>query len=311
MPTVTGDYICDKSTELIEQIDRNIQTEEECRQVIKDAVSGGITYAKKVSECTDNRLVYVLRSGGKVIGEFVMEPKGETVHGYTPWAVTSDSFDLSFLISDTVSTTVPYDYPVYVNGNALDSDYITKTDIRFDELKEFYNNYSLPYMVTYEAGPCLGQIQLTVTDPDGGEVTVDENTDVNTFLDNCTDSEKEALDDFIDTYVRRYVTFTSNVNDDREGNYNRLVAYMVPGSTLADRMQQAIKGLKYAASKSDKIVSITIHHYVNIGDGKYMCDVTYLVDTTGHKGTVRTTNNIKVIITETAKGLKAESMTSY
>ena len=45
MEQLTEDHICDSSAELIAQIDHNIQSEEACRQVIKDALSEGITYA--------------------------------------------------------------------------------------------------------------------------------------------------------------------------------------------------------------------------------------------------------------------------
>lgn len=311
MELVTDEYVCDRSAELIGQIDHNIQSEEACRQAIRDAVSEGITCAKKTSECTEDRMVYVLRSGKQVIGSFVMEQRGETVHGFTPWAVVEDSFDLSYLITGTVSTTAPSHYPVYVNGNLLTEEYVTESGIEFAELEEFYGDYELPTMSTYVAGPCLGEINLTVTDPDGNEVVIDEQTDMNVFINNCTEDEIEALDTFTEAYIRRYVTFTSSVNDSRYENYADLVAYMVPDSKLAERMFDAIDGLYYAQSYADKIVSITINHRVNISDGRYMCDVTYVVDTTGRAGVVQTINNVKIIIVETNDGLKAEAMTSY
>lgn len=311
MELVTDEYICDRSEELIGQIDHNIQSEEACRQVIKAAVSEGITCAKKTSECTEDQLVYVLRSGKQVIGRFVMEPRGETAHGFTPWAVVEDSFDLSYLITDTVSITAPSHYPVYVNGNLLTEEYVTESGIEFAELEEFYGDYELPTMSTYVAGPCLGVINLTVTDPDGNEVVIDEGTDMNIFINNCTDQEVKALDAFAEAYIHRYVTFTSSVNDSRYENYADLAAYMIPDGKLAARMFDAIEGLYYAQSYADNIVSITINHRVNIGDGRYMCDVTYLVDTTGKAGVVQTTNNVKIIVVETSDGLKAEAMTSY
>lgn len=311
MELVTDEYICDRSAELIGQIDHNIQSEEACRQVIKDAVSEGITCAKKTAECTDDRMVYVLRSGKQVIGSFVMEHRGETVHGFTPWEVVEDSFDLSYLITGTVSTTAPSHYPVYVNGNLLTEEYVTESGIEFEELEEFYGDYELPTMSTYVAGPCLGEINLTVTDPDGNEVVIDEQTDMNVFINNCTEEEVKALDTFTEAYIRSYVKFTSSVDGSNYENYANLTTYMVPNGKLAERMFDAIDGLYYAQSYADKIVSITINHRVNIGDGRYMCDVTYVVDTTGRAGVVQTINNVKIIVVETNDGLKAEAMTSY
>ena len=221
------------------------------------------------------------------------------------------SFDLSYLITGTVSTTAPSHYPVYVNGNLLTEEYVTESSIEFAELEEFYGDYELPTMSIYVAGPCLGEINLTVTDPNGNEVVIDEQTDMNVFINNCTEEEVKALDTFTEAYIRSYVKFTSSVDGSNYENYANLTTYMVPNGKLAERMFDAIDGLYYAQSYADKIVSITINHRVNIGDGRYMCDVTYVVDTTGRAGVVQTTNNVKIIIVETNDGLKAEAMTSY
>ena len=310
MARLDADYVCSRSGDLIAGIDHNIQSEEECRQVIRDALSGGITCAKKVSECTDTKLVYVLRSGGKVIGEMEMTPQGETVHGYTPWAVAGDRFDMSFLTTGTVSATAPSDYPVYVNGKLLSEAYITQTGIQYPELADYYEKYTPPYMVSYEAGPCLGQIAIQVKDPQGNDVVIDENTDLSPFYENCTEEELTDLMDFLNAYIDRYVIFTST-SSNRQANYKNLVAYMVPDSTLAKRMSKALDGLQYANPYPDKLVSVTVNRCVNLGTGHYLCDITYLADVHGRQGVVSTTNNVKVIVLQTQDGLKAESMLSY
>lgn len=310
MAKLDGEYVCDRSSGLIAEIDHGIQTEEECRQVIRDTLSGGISYAKKVSECSDTRLVYVLRSGGKVIGEMVMTPRGEGVHGFVPWAVTEESFDLSFLLTDTVSVTVPSQCSVYVNGKLLSDAYITETGIQYPELSEYYADYEPPYQVRYQAGPCLGEISLQVKDPQGGDLQIDENTDLTPFLENCSEEELSQVNAFLDTYLSRYVRFTST-STNLEANYRDLVACMVPGGTLAKRMKQAMDGLQYASKTPDKLVSITLNRCVNLGGGRYLCDVTYVADISGHAGVVSKTNNIKLILLQMEDGLKAESMLSY
>lgn len=310
MAKLDGEYVCDQSAELIAGIDHGIQTAEECRQVIQNALRGGISYAKKVSECTDTRLVYVLRSGGKVIGEMEMTPQGEAVHGFTPWAVTADSFDLSFLLTGTVSATVPSQCSVYVNGKPLGDEYITETGIQYPALAEYYADYIPPYQVRYQAGPCLGEISIQVKDPQGNDLVIDENTDLTPLMENCTEDEMTLIEAFLDTYFSRYVRFTST-STDREANYRNLVACMVPNGTLAKRMKQAIDGLKYANLTPDKLVSISRNWCVNLGGGRYLCDVTYVVDVSGHAGVVSKTNNVKLILLQTEDGLKAESMLSY
>jgi hypothetical protein len=314
MEQLTEDHICDSSAELIAQIDHNIQSEEACRQVIKDALSEGITYARKAAECTENRQVFALRSGKQVIGSFTITASQPDEYGFTPWQFAEDSFDMSFLLGQSVSATAPEGYPVYVNGVQLGSSYVTdQQTIPYAVFEEYYDDFDLPSFtkVTYKAGPFLGDFPMEVKDLQGNPYVFDENVDINSFVDNCNEAEIQKLDTFINAFIDRYVVFTGSANKTRFDNYDRLVVYMVPDSMLATRMRDAIEGLHFAQSQGDKIVSITANHLVNIGDGRYLCDVTYLVDTTGREGVVQTTNNVKIIVVETTDGLKAESMTSY
>lgn len=311
MEKLTEDYIIDQAADLIASIDHNIQSEEECRTVIREELSEGVRYARKSAECTESREVYVLRSGKQVIGQFAISAQAADEYGFTPWVVTEESFDFSYLIGETVSITAPDNYPVCVNGTQLDSSYVTVSGIEYTALEEFYEDFTLPMMLTYEAGPFLGNFPMEVTDPEGNSVTIEESADMNQFLDNCTDAEKEELEEFIHTYVERYVTFAGSANGMYWDNYYKLMNYVVPDTALADRLYNALEGLAYAHSIKDDVTSIDIHHLISIPDGRYICDLTYLVDTVNQHGSLQTTNNIKVVLVQTDNGLKAESMTAY
>lgn len=312
MEKLNAAYITDSCDDLIAQVDHHIQPEEECRRIIEEAIGEEITHAKKASECTDTHLAYVIQAKKRVIGTVTFDAVTEDEYGFPQWEFTGDSFDMSYLIGESVGITAPHDYPVYVNGAKLDERYITESGIRYEALDGYYEDYDLPTMSTYAAGPCLGELELVVKDLDGNTVVIDENTDMNEFVHNCTDREREELDTLIESFLGRYVIFTGGANKTRKDqNLQNLLVYIVPGSKLAGRMKNALDGLTYAQSKNDVIQDITVHHYVNFGGGRYMCDLTYLVDTTGREGVVQTTNNVRMIILETADGLKAESMTSY
>ena len=312
MEQVTPDYICDSSAELIASVDHHIQSEEECREVIKAAVSGKITYAKKTSECTEDKMVYVLRTAGKVIGRVVLEPWGEERYGFTPWAVTEDSFDFSYLKTGTVSATVPHTLLVSVNGNVLDESYMTESGFHYEALEAFYGRYeNLPTYGSYEAGPCLGEITLQVEDSQGNPVTVDENTDFNAFVDNCSEEELARLESFNQEFIKAYIKFlTSNMNN-RVTNHKALKPYLVPGSDLAIRVKNALDGLQFGQSKSDKLVELTVNRAVRISDDRYILDVTYVVDTKGRQGVVQTTNNAQYVAVQTEEGLQVEMLLSY
>lgn len=311
MEQLTAEHICDQSGDLIDSIDHVLQSEAECREKICAVVESGMTYAKKSSASDDTKTVYVLRCGSQVIGSVTMTAAEVDEYGFTHWQVGEEAFDFSFLIGKADTVTVPSDYPVYYNGVLLDERYMTETDLRYDALDVFYGDYALPTMVTYAAGPVLGEAAMAVTDPDGGEVVIDENTDYNAFLSNCTADETQALDTFARDFVKRYVAFTGSANKTSKSSYDSLIEYVVPDSDLHTRMKLALDGLAWAQSQGDKVVSITVNRLVNIGGGKYICDVTYEVDTSGREGVVRTTNNAKFVIVDSGTGYQVELLISY
>jgi len=310
MAQLTPDYICDSAQDLIDQIDHNIQSEENCRQAIRDAVSDGVTFARKSAECTDTLNVYVLRSGGKVIGQVELIPQGEERYGFTPWVVSSDSFDLSFLIGETASITVVNDFNVYVDGQKLDESYVTEKDIKFETMEEFYGEFNLPTMTTYTAGPRLGTTEFTVTDADGNPVVIDENTDLRSFLNNCPEDLHQELETFAADFITHYARYLSSRRETYWANYTTVIKYVVPDSDLADRLYNAMEGLYFGQSTSDVISSITVNCLTELGD-RYFCDITYEVDSEGNEGIYHSVNNAKFIILRTQNGLKVEMLMSY
>lgn len=311
MEKLTATYICNASAELIASVDRNLQSEESCRQVILDALNGNFTYSKKASLCTNELQVYVVESGDHVIGTVEMTQTGESRGGFVRWQVIKESFDLSFLRTDPISITVPQDFSVSVFGNKLSEQYITQQNVPYAALAEFYNAHSLPHMVTYQAGPFLGQANFSVTDKNGNAVTIDDSTDLSVYMDNCTTEEISALNTICKDFVQSYVDFTSRTGGDNTVNYNRLKQYLVPNGELAKRMHDALDGLYWVTDRGATLSQLDINHYVRTGEGKFICDLTYVVDTRDFNGNIQSTSNIKIIVTETAGGLKVEYMLSY
>ncbi len=310
MEQLTNEHIVDQCQATIDQIDHNLQSEEECRKILLAQLEGGIRHAKKTKECTDTRLVYVLRAGTKVVGEFAIEANEPDQYGFTTWEVADESFDMSYMIGKPQTVTAPDACIVTVNGVALDESYIIEDNIPYEDIKEYYDDYELPCQVTYEAGPLLGEFQMVITDQDGNVVTFDENTDWSVYYLNCTDEELQKVDDFAELFLERYVDFTGSNKNTRHTTYNALIKHVLEGSDLAKRLKDAIAGLQFGQSKGDEIVSIVTHMHIRL-DQKYLVDLTYEVDTTGKEGVVRTTTNARLLIAETEKGLKVESIIIY
>lgn len=312
MEDISPQYVCDRSGELIAGIDHRLQSEEECRQVILDYLSGGISYARKTSECNDTQTVYVLRSGGKVIGNVTLVPQGQARYGFTPWAVSGDSFDLSFLIGETETITVDYRMKVYAGSALLDESYVTETGIPYDAVADFYGELELPYKVTYTAGPILGETLLHAVDAQGNPVEIHEESDLDSYLDNCDKAVYKEVDEFNRDFIDRYVRYLTSRRDNREYNYERLVPLLIDGSDLEKRISNAYEGLEFGQSQSDTIVAFTSNHIIDLGDGKYLCDVTYEVDTLGRDGEFhRSVNNAWLFLVRNEDGLKAQRLLSY
>lgn len=306
--TLTPEYVCNASALLIAKIDHNLQSEEACRKVIENALQGELTCAKKSSLSTDTKQVYAILCGKQVIGTMQMEQRGKDAFGFSPWVVIEDSFDLSYLLTEPVSVTVPSDYPVSLWEKKLTPNYITENHIPYPSLKEYYEAYSLPFMVTYTVGPFLGQPKIHITDPNGIPVSIDKDTDMSIFLNNCSSAEIDALDSITNAFISHYVDFVSEKNNDTMNNYHRLTQYLVPNGDLAKRMYLALDGLNWVSDRGAVITSLDIHHYINIGDGRYLCDLTYKVTSKTYNGNSQTVNHVKMIYLNTVAGLKAETM---
>lgn len=308
MEKLTPEYIADNCDELIAKIDPNIQSEEACRKMIIASLTEKITCAKKTTDSTEDHHVYVIRCGAKIIGSMEMNRDGAQVQGLTTWQVKGDSFDLSYLMTEPKSITVPDHFSVYAGDSLLSKEFITQSDLKYSVLKEFYSSFELPTMVTYTAGPFLGEVELTAKDADGNAVVFDENTDMNSFLKRATEEEKKDLDKIIEDFLTYHMKMSANAGNSPTANYNALKKYMVPNGDLAKRMKEAIGGLKWITDRGAKMKSIDTAEYISLGNGRYMCDVTYVVNVYGLGGRIDTTTRVKLILLETDNGLKAEAM---
>ena len=318
METVTPEKVVAGSQALIDQTDENLQNPEEVRQYLLDSISEPITYARKASSCTETSQTYVLRSGSQVIGSFTIVSGCPDKYGFTPWTLEGEEFDLSYLMgTEKITVTIPdgLGIQVKVNGVVLDESYIVNTEsTEFEVLEDFYGKYDLPVFTlhTYEAGPFLGDaVSLEVLDSEGNPFVYDESFDPNVLIELADETVTAELDAFVEEFLDAYVLFAGCANDSRYANYSNVIRYVVPESNLAKRMKEALDGLQYAQSRGDVVDTITVHHMVQLAADTFLCDVTYLVNTTGNEGVVQTTTNVKMVIVRSAGKLLVESIIGY
>lgn len=305
---LTAEHIFNASEDVINQVDHSLQSVEQCKETVINALSEGFTFVKKATASTESKHVYMVLCGKQLIGTVTLTQCQKAAYGFTAWEVTSEEFDLSFLLSEPVTVTVPAALQVSVYGNTLSETYITNNSVPYPLLEKFYKDYSLPYLCTYTAGPFLGAPQINITDSTGKEITLAENTDFSEFLPQCTDAQREDLDAAADSFIRKYVDFVSETNDDTSGNYSRLCALLVPNSDLHKRVHGILDGLLWVSDRHASLDSLDIHKYISLGDNRYLCQLTYVINTKTYAGASRSENHVTVIFQNTASGLKTEMM---
>lgn len=309
----------DQVAQAIADMPHEVQSDEECAQVVKDMLSAGISYARTASTDSADSINYALRCGDKVIGKVTLIEDSsladQVQYGMLPWIVSGAEFDFSGLYS-SVEVTVPKSYTVMLNGTTLGSEYIIEDDIQFDLLKDYYSSYpKLPVMVTYRYEHIIGELDPVILDDHGNEVLLDESRGQEQFLNNCSDAELAKLTDFTERFAERYQSYNAGIGDDPATVYvNRLAGYIMPGSDLEFRMKAAQDGLGWAHTNSINIEYTILNSAVSFGEGVYLCDYSSAFTTKGINGTQDFENNIKMIVidkTGDMSDLRVAEMSMY
>lgn len=305
-------HIQDLTRDFIQSVNHNVQSDEDCLEIIADSIKDGVTYARKMSECTDDKMVYMLMSDGNTIGKVVLTAQGKGSFGFANWVVTEESFDFSHLLNDGVTLEVPEHYKVYADGKLVSQKCIVQRDTPIEVLKDFYADYdTLPYMVTYEVGPYLGEVEITITDAEDNPVTQEQAKDLAFILDNCSGAETDTLDHLVSGFIDSYVRFSTNANGALDANYADILTYIVPESALAQRMEDALNGLKWVNNQEAEILSKEVHYRTRLAGGLYLYDISYEVKVTHQGNTTTTTENVRFLLSQTTEGLKVERMLNY
>ena len=296
------------SDDLFSQLNTQIINEEKCREYIRALVATA-EIVKSRDDSNDSQIVYLLRSGDRILGKLVLRPEEKSRFGFTHYTITPEDFDFTYLCGEQ-QITVPEGWSVRCNGKPLGADRIVSSDGQYALLEEFYDDplYNLPRLVTYDTGRYMMDMNIQVLDPQGREVP---NPGEDAFSDNCTEDEKARVTGLAYSFVEAYIAYSSNSNQNTSGNYYRLVSLIVEGSTLQKRMRYAVDGLSWASSMGDELQSIDFHHVMNLGGGYYLCDLTYYNNTIGRKGLVTTENNLKLIMVDNGNTILVNAMSSY
>lgn len=286
--------------------DGNLQSEEE-RKAWAEELLAVATYPKIVNRSGPELKVYSIRTGGQQIGTVTFTATDPGRYDLSEWQLSEEEYDFSEFIH-TTAVTIPQDYSLVVNGVTLDGSYITEDAVPYQYLTECYEHYeNLPYMVHYESGQYYGDVEIRVLNGEGKEVKPEDLRE-EVFLDNCEDELRARMEEFIPALLEKYVFFSSDLHGRSMLYYADLYHYVVPGSMLSIRLQQAFEGLGYERPRDLKFLGAQINLLTGLGDGKYLADVTYQTEITGKEDTVTTEEHVRIVICEQKGKLQAEAL---
>lgn len=293
-----SEHIRALSKDFVSSLDHHLQSEEDAYALIESLFQGELHYSKNNIESTDERLVFAILSGQRMLGTMALERGG--AGNDIVWSVSDESFDFSDLLN-SAEFLAPAEWQLSCNGNPLGEEYITERGIRYPSMEEAYDyGFELPTLVRYEIGNYIGEPSVMARDADGNEAELRDDPAAYTLSDRCTADERARMEDFTRRFLPLYIAFMSNSNHNAYDNYARVHPYLLPGSDLESRFLNAIGGQVYSHSKGDVLHDVVVHGVFELGGGEFLIDVDYQVDTTGNAGTV--TNDAGMLIVAEDQG---------
>lgn len=303
------------------QMPHEYQTDEEVSEYVKQMFSGPIEYYDAGTDSDSDTKTYMLVCDNKCFGTVTLVKDATkearySVYGYElplpwdlrPWIVSDEEFDFNGLYS-SIQVTVPSTYTVLLNGKALTLDYIVERDIKFDSLKNYYEDVpNLPTKVKYEYDNIIGNIEPVIQNESGEVIVIDPEKDDSQFIEPCGGDQLTRLDAFCSKFTYEYLRYISGIN--KGAGYGNLAPYLQSGSKLEKYMQDNQDGLSWAHTSSFNLDSYSLQGAINLGAGYYVCSI--VADTTTYtsgQGEVKNTNELNVLVYDTGSDIRAVAMT--
>ena len=317
LETLNRDRWNDGVARAIQRMPHEAQTDEEIKAFVQDKLAAGVTAVRKSGLTDTGSQSYSLRCNNREIGSMtIVEDQsyqgkvnleqqpwllvkkllpGILEWGLKPWVVASDQFDFTNLYN-SMEITVPSSYSVYINGRPLGEEYIVERDIHYDVYEPYYNDLPiLPTKVTYRFDNAIGAVQPQIRDEDGNEVQIDPTRGDIQFIKPVDEETQARLMNLMQPFTEKYLIFRSGATDSMTA-LNNLKPYIIPGSDIDKRAQNALDGLSWAHTSSFKMSDYKFNGILPLANGVYVCNVTATTDTyTYGKGEVTDILELSVI----------------
>jgi len=317
LETLNRDRWNDGMARAVQAMPHEAQSDEEIKAFVQSKLADGVTAVRRSGLSDAGSQSYSLRCGNREIGSMtIVEDQsyqgkvnldeqpwilvkkllpGILEWGLKPWVVARDEFDFTNLYN-SVEITVPSTYSVFINGTELGEEYIVASGIHYDVYEPYYNDLPiLPTKVTYRFDNAIGNVQPQIRDEDGNEVQIDPTQGDIQFVKPVDGETQARLMNLMQPFTEKYLIFRSGATDSMTA-LNNLKPYIIPGSDIDKRAQNALDGLSWAHTSSFKMTDYKFNGILPLANGVYVCSVTATTETyTYGKGEVTDIMELSVI----------------
>lgn len=324
METLEQDMWDHGIADTIANMPHEFQTDEECAQVVKKILTDDIRYSRNAGKQSEGLAVYDLLCGNSKFGRVTLtqeEVLPEDASGILlkrieqdrlyPWHVESEEFFFEGLYT-SYQITVPEEYTVLLNGHELTEENIIETDIPYDVLAAYYDEYAdLPTKVTYKADNIFGSVDVQLLDGNGNETQIDPDRDDSQFIETPSQETIDRLYEFAYAFSSRYLEFSAGTGD-MQYLYDQLVPYIEPGSELESRMRGTIEGYAgWQHNQHFRFGTCTLNNVTPLAGGYYVVEVSANASCVQPIGTVTVERDLRILCRYLEDDVRAFSVEDY
>jgi hypothetical protein len=255
------------------ELDPRLRAPEDSLALVREQLEDA-RFVESMSESSESEKHFRIVAGDQALGELSLRAGEEQAFGLRGWEAAEDSFDFSAQFHG-VSAVLPPDYQVFVGEHRLGRDELRESSVHYERLADAYPLIEgLPTMLRYESGLFLGELPLRVLDAAGHEIPPERQSE-EYYLDNCGAEDRAAIEEFVERFLRPYILFTANIDQERDGYYTQILALSLPGSSLRQRLQESIRGEWWSWVRSCELQESEITGCTDLGDGRFVVDIRY------------------------------------
>lgn len=278
-----------------------IQSEDAIRTALTEKLAQQTLNCRKATVSTEEP-VYTIRTGRTPIGTLTLleQPEGGLLSfGFRAWAADTPDFDFTPL-AGSMTILAPAEAEVLANGAPIDPALGVPGGVHPD-LQDFADDLAeAGGMTTYTLTGLYAPVDITARDEMGNSYLVETGEDGVTSVSIRFPVDLQAeLEDYAAAFVRAYIGYTSNAT----GGPGAVQAYMIPGSTLYDRMTAAMVGMVWVHGVTSTMSDLTLDNFRYYGRAA-LCEAHYTLTT----DTGDSDNDMRILLLETPSGWRVANM---